>query len=353
MAVDDLPSFSDGEDEESSRPQFLRHANVVTETIDLESLVSRDRCATASFDFKEVRATSFGKLLNALPLPAILIDQSGAIAFANQACKKINTDAQTIIGAPFSGLFPDPASARNAQSLVERVFATRKPLVAEAVLEIEKSRIWGRMNFRCLRIGGDRSVLLLLEDLTLEKKQLILNKKHRSELERSVRDRTAELEKINARLQDEIENRKRAEKALQKANEELELRVERRTAELRKSNKAYLRAKNDWERTFDAVPDLIMILDDQFSIVRANRALAERMGVSPKEAVGKRCYEWTDGADAPPQDCPHMRLRGRWTTACRGTPAGPAGRCVRYLRVTVIRRGRKPCCMRTCGSGCH
>jgi two-component system, sensor histidine kinase and response regulator len=309
MAVDDLPSFGDGEDEESSGPQFLRHTNVVTETIDLESLVAHERCATAGFDFKEVRTTSFGKLLNALPLPTILIDQSGVIAFANQACKKINTDAHTIIGTPFSGLFPDAASARNAQSLVERVFATRKPLVAEAVLEIEKSRIWGRMNFRCLRIGGERSVLLLLEDLTLEKKQLVLNKRHRNELERSVRDRTTELEKSNVRLHNEIENRKRAEQALHKANEELELRVERRTAELRKSNKAYLGAKNDWERTFDAVPDLIMILDDQFNIVRANRALAEKMGLSPREAVGKRCYEWTHGAAAPPNDCPHARLR--------------------------------------------
>ncbi len=309
MAVDDLPSFSVCEDEESSGPQYLRHANVVTETIDLESLVSRDQRDTAGFDFKEVRATSLGKLLNALPLPAILIDQSGDIAFANHACKKINTDAQTIIGTPFSGLFPDPASAGNAQSLVERVFATRKPVVAEAVLEIRKSRIWGRMNFRCLRIGSDRSVLLLIEDLTLEKRRLLVNKRHRNELERSVKDRTAELEKTNARLQNEIENRKRAEKALQKANEELELRVERRTAELKKSNNAYLTAKNDWERTFDAVPDLIMILDDQFRIVRANRALAERMGVSPREAVGKRCYEWTHGATGPPKGCPHVRLQ--------------------------------------------
>ena len=317
MAVEDLPSFDTDEHQESSQPQFLRQSNVVTETIDLEALISTDRPAEESFDFKIVRATSLGKLLNALPLPAILIDQTGTIAFANQSCKKINTDAQTIIGTSFSRLFPDPASAQNAQSLVERVNTTRKPIVAEAVLEIEKSRIWARMNFRCLRIGGEKSVLLLLEDLTLEKKQLLLHKRHRTELERSVKDRTAELQRTNARLENEIQSRERAERALKKANEELELRVEQRTAELKKANRAYLRSKNDWERTFDAVPDLITILDDRFRIVRANRAFVGGMGLAPGDILGKRCYELLYGTTAPPETCPllHLMKDGRQHSA--------------------------------------
>jgi K+-sensing histidine kinase KdpD len=37
-------------------------------------------------------------------------------------------------------------------------------------------------------------------------------------------------------------------------------------------------AKQEWERTFDAVPDLIAIIDAQHHILRANRAMAERHG---------------------------------------------------------------------------
>jgi two-component system, sensor histidine kinase and response regulator len=307
MAVNDLPSFDQDVSEESSQPHFLTQENVVTETIDLESLVSRDPAAVATFDLKEVRATSLGKLLNALPLPAILIDRTGTIAFANQSCKKINTDAQTIIGTPFRSLFPDPASAENAQALVERVNTTRKPLVAEAVLEIEKSRIWGRMNFRCLRIDGERSVLVLLEDLTLEKKQLLIQKRHRIELEQRVKERTAELEKANARLQKEIQNRESAESALKTANEDLEHRVQQRTAELNEANQAYRRSKDDWERTFNAVPDMIVILDDRFKIVRANRAFAERMGGPREEFLGARCYELLCDYPSPPPSCPLIK----------------------------------------------
>jgi PAS domain S-box-containing protein len=306
MAADDLPSF--GDEEDLSYPQLLKQSDAATETIDLESLVGIAHDRSQAFTFEQIHATSFGKLLNALPLPAMLLDRYCTILFVNEACQKISEDYQTIVGSSFSTLFPDPTSASSAETLVQKVFSTRKPLVAESVLSIEKDKIWARMNFRSLRIGSDRSVLLLVEDLTLEKKELLFSKRHRAELENRVRDRTAELKNANERLQREIGVRKRAETALTTANEELELRVEERTRELRESNSAYLRAKNDWERTFDAVPDHIMILDTNYRIIRMNRPMAEKLGVKPEQIIGKRCYDWIHGMAAPPQTCPHTRL---------------------------------------------
>ena len=66
-------------------------------------------------------------------------------------------------------------------------------------------------------------------------------------------------------------------------------------------------AKNDWERTFDAVPDLITILDCKNRIVRANHSMAEKLGVTPQQAVGLPCYKVVHNANMPPDFCPHAK----------------------------------------------
>jgi len=76
----------------------------------------------------------------------------------------------------------------------------------------------------------------------------------------------------------------------------------------KQAEEAVLRAKEDWERTFDAVPDLIAILDNAYRIVRANRAMAAKLGVTPEECVGLRCYHAVHGMNEPPAFCPHRQL---------------------------------------------
>jgi PAS domain S-box-containing protein len=63
-----------------------------------------------------------------------------------------------------------------------------------------------------------------------------------------------------------------------------------------------------WERTFEAVPDLIMILDNQHKILKTNRAMRERLGRSSKDLVGSTCYEVVHGTIHPPEFCPHVNL---------------------------------------------
>jgi len=74
-----------------------------------------------------------------------------------------------------------------------------------------------------------------------------------------------------------------------------------------------LRAKQEWERTFDTVPDLIAILDTQHRIIRANREMARRIGLEPERCVGLRCHECVHHSPAVPEICPHQRtlLDGR------------------------------------------
>jgi len=78
--------------------------------------------------------------------------------------------------------------------------------------------------------------------------------------------------------------------------------------ERKKAEQEILRAKEEWETTFDAVPDLVMILDGTHHILRANKAMADKLGRRPEEVAGIRCYEAFHGTQAPPSFCPHVRL---------------------------------------------
>jgi len=69
-----------------------------------------------------------------------------------------------------------------------------------------------------------------------------------------------------------------------------------------------LLAKEEWERTFNAVPDLISIIDTEHTIRRVNRAMAAKLGVMPEQAVGLTCYQCVHGTQSPPDFCPHSRL---------------------------------------------
>jgi PAS domain S-box-containing protein len=56
-------------------------------------------------------------------------------------------------------------------------------------------------------------------------------------------------------------------------------------------------AKEEWERTFDAVPDLIAILDREDRVVRINKAMAELLQIGKDGAVGRKLYELFHGAE--------------------------------------------------------
>ncbi len=78
--------------------------------------------------------------------------------------------------------------------------------------------------------------------------------------------------------------------------------------ERKKGEESLARANQEWERTFNAISDLVMVLDDQHKILRANKAMAEALGMTEQEVTGKHCYELLHGEKDPPVFCPHSRL---------------------------------------------
>ncbi|MFH1113473.1 MAG: PAS domain S-box protein [Pseudomonadota bacterium] len=213
------PSFDSLNDERAFPDHQLRR-DAGTETIDLKGLFAEDVTASGSFDIRDdIWATTFGKVLQALPIPALLIEQSHNIVVANQAWGKIAAGYEKILGNPFPRLFAKDSVALEGESLVKKVFSTRRTATWEALLEIDKNRVWGRFTFRSIRIKDQRFLLVLVEDLSLEKKQLLLDRKYKEEFKKRVEDRTEELRKKNEELVREIADRRRSESALRESEQ--------------------------------------------------------------------------------------------------------------------------------------
>jgi PAS domain S-box-containing protein len=115
-----------------------------------------------------------------------------------------------------------------------------------------------------------------------------------------------------------------------------------------RAEEALASAKQEWELTFDTVPDLIAIIDPQHRMVRANRAMAERLGLSTDQCPGQECFQCVHGLGAPPTVCPHAlalldgrehatelyeeRLKGYFLVTC--TPLrDPQGRLIGTVHV--------------------
>jgi PAS domain S-box-containing protein len=78
--------------------------------------------------------------------------------------------------------------------------------------------------------------------------------------------------------------------------------------ERNKFEEALINAAEEWRRTFDTVPDSIAIIGNEYRVLRLNKAMADRIGVHPRDAIGLTCYEAFHGLDGPHESCPHALL---------------------------------------------
>jgi len=76
----------------------------------------------------------------------------------------------------------------------------------------------------------------------------------------------------------------------------------------KKAEQAIRNAKEEWERTFDAIIDPVMILDTDYQVVKANKAMMAKLGMIRSGFDGLRCYQIFHGTDSPPPFCPHAQF---------------------------------------------
>ncbi|RPI54191.1 MAG: PAS domain S-box protein [Deltaproteobacteria bacterium] len=62
-------------------------------------------------------------------------------------------------------------------------------------------------------------------------------------------------------------------------------------------------AKEEWEATFDAIEDAIFLIDETFTIQRANKGLAKLVGKNLTDIIGQKCYKLLHDIDHVPKFC--------------------------------------------------
>ena len=173
MSERDLPTFQ--EDELNSTSNQNQDIDT-TETIDLGHLFRPDLTESGSYDMGDVRHEALARLLQAIPLPAFLVDNSLRIKLFNRAAQTILRDLPGLIGSSLPSHFQSPKVRQKVLSAVKYTFQQRKSLIIEGRLGIGAPPIWGRMHVRSVRIGPRRLALVLIEDLTAEKELVVTQK---------------------------------------------------------------------------------------------------------------------------------------------------------------------------------
>lgn len=175
----DVDDFSTPLVDESTQRESPAHQASQSWAPDRPVEISKDVTESGSFDLRWLRITSFGKLLEAIPMPILLVNLYGGIELANKAFMDLARVGTSVVGRSFYALFPDPHEMGLAEKLLENVLVLRKPEFREGMLRLAENEIWCRMSLRSIRFGTERSVLVLIEDLTAEKRELLANEKFR------------------------------------------------------------------------------------------------------------------------------------------------------------------------------
>lgn len=84
--------------------------------------------------------------------------------------------------------------------------------------------------------------------------------------------------------------------------------LRRDIAERKRAEEALSKAKEEWELTFNAISDPIMILDIDCRIVKTNKAMTDVLGVDPSDIKGLTCYQAVHGTETRPSFCPYALL---------------------------------------------
>ena len=93
----------------------------------------------------------------------------------------------------------------------------------------------------------------------------------------------------------------RRERRLEESNQHLEKEI----VERQQSEEKLRHAEQEWHQTFNSISDFVSVHDMDYRFVKVNKALADYLGASEAELVGRHCFEVLHDMKEPWQGCPH------------------------------------------------
>ncbi|MBF0329477.1 MAG: PAS domain S-box protein [Nitrospirae bacterium] len=90
----------------------------------------------------------------------------------------------------------------------------------------------------------------------------------------------------------------------------IDVALYRHEADVRRkcAEKEVRREKEKWELTFNAMDDLLMIVNHEYKITKINRTMLKMLNKTSSETIGKNCFKVLHDSDSPPEYCFYSRL---------------------------------------------
>ncbi|MFO7677958.1 MAG: PAS domain-containing protein [Thermoplasmatota archaeon] len=76
----------------------------------------------------------------------------------------------------------------------------------------------------------------------------------------------------------------------------------------KESEEKMKQAVKEWDVTFNCVSDMISILDKNFTIIRANKSFSDLFHSTPKQCIGKKCFNLIHGLKKNAPLCPCKKI---------------------------------------------
>ena len=267
-------------------PVFLdgRHLGAIQVGLDASQILDRltQRLNTSLFLY--IPEGPFSKIkdpeefLRRSALPAILYQKGAAISLDREHLQKllahtdITRDRQEIAFDTFDSILVRTAELKDYAGVTHGAIFTS--------IDIAEQRAATR---RILIV----IILVTLTILTLSFFILYLSY---GRLIQKIVDLNSSLTDHNLKLEDRVRIR------TSKIKQEIEAR--------RSTEKSLRQAKEQWEKTFDAIRDVITIQDTEMRIVMANKAAEQFFKLPQDKLLGRKCYQLLLQRDTPCPDCP-------------------------------------------------
>lgn len=163
-------------------------------------------------------------LLESSPDPIVVYDMAGVATYVNPAFEQtFHLSRDELLGKQID--FVPAESWPETKAAIQRMQSGQKISLFETRRLTKEGKILDVQLSSTLYLGGDGQPMgniVTLRDISARKKAEEELEKHRGHLEELVAERTMELAQANRKLEQEIEERKRAEKSLKKREKELE-----------------------------------------------------------------------------------------------------------------------------------